>query len=444
MIAIVSFALLGVMALVSDFLRLQKWLVAVVMVLLAALGIYLSLVPAVSETILGMATWTPWAQQMSAILAGMTLLYFLGFHRFYQNERWVTDYTALLLFSIGGIVALFCFADLTLLFIGIEVLSIPVYILAGAHKINKAGNEAAYKYFIFGSFASAFLLLGIAFLFGATGSFVMQDIIAGRDKDPLLWQAGTILIFTALLFKTAAVPFHFWSPDVYEGAPTPVTAYMATILKLGTFAAFAVFYAQVNAYLLPEIQLGLAGVSGLTLLVANLMATVQTNAKRLLAFSSISHSGFMLTGIVSQASMEQLAYYLVVYGIASMTAFKVLNSLPENASNAQYRGLLYQRPQAAVALILSLLSMAGLPPLSGFLAKYNVLAAAVKNDYIVLAIIGVLASMLAIYYYLSIIIQACRKTEPGETVLTETPELSDAIYYGFVTIALIAFLVVPF
>jgi NADH-quinone oxidoreductase subunit N len=252
------------------------------------------------------------------------------------------------------------------------------------------------------------------------------------------------LIFTALLFKTAAVPFHFWSPDVYEGAPTPVTAYMATILKLGTFAAFAVFYNQVNAYLLPEIQLGLAGVAGLTLLVANLMATVQTNAKRLLAFSSISHSGFMLTGIVSQASMEQLAYYLVVYGIASMTAFKVLYSLPENASNSQYRGLLYQRPHAAVALILSLLSMAGLPPLSGFLAKYNVLAAAVKNDYLGLAVIGVLASMLAIYYYLSIIIQVCKKTESSEQVPSQTLEWSDAIFYGFVTIVLIGFLVVPF
>jgi NADH-quinone oxidoreductase subunit N len=349
----------------------------------------------------------------NAILICSAALIFALTVDFYKDEsHHLSDYLAIIVFILCGAMVLTSFASLVMLFLGIEIVSISLYILAGSRKFDTRSNEAGFKYFLMGAFASAILLFGIALLYGASGSFELDKISAYASaqgmSDPM-FLIGSLLAIVALLFKVAAVPFHFWSPDVYEGSPSLITALMATLVKVTFFAAF---YRLMSG--------GLIGIDGYTsdilvvvtaatMIIGNLVALSQTNLKRLLAYSGISHAGYMLLAILSLKtdSSSALFFYGATYVLATIGAFAV--AIPVfNASGKEtidaFDGLGKKKPFLAALLTMSMLSLAGIPPLAGFLGKYYIFSEAIKNGYAVLTVLAVLASIVGVYYYFKVIL----------------------------------------
>jgi NADH-quinone oxidoreductase subunit N len=444
---IIILSLTGVAALVSEFLNLRKMLlpmaiVALLVVLVLSYG-HLGVV----ESVYGMAELNPFSSKFLMVLCGLGILWFWGFRRFFENEKTSTDYFALILFSFAGAACMVSYTNLAMLFLGVEILSIPIYVLAGSHKTDLKGNEASFKYFLLGAFSSCFLLFGIALLYGATGTFDLTQISASTtsltSENRTLLQIGFVLTVAAFAFKVAAAPFHFWAPDVYEGSPVPVTAYMVTVVKVAAFAALLKFFQAFEGAIPQTVAWLIYGICFLTLMFANFVAASQKNVKRLMAYSSISHTGFMLMGIFSQneGAENLLTYYALVYGIASLTAFRVLWYLRNEVADIQdFKGLLHTNQLAAVAVILAMLSMAGIPPLAGFIAKYRVLAAALAAGQAWLVVVGILASLLAIYYYFKIIIVMF---EPSETAPDRPLQLADKVFLYVCCVLLIGLTVWP-
>lgn len=432
MTELIILSLTGVAALVSEFLSLRKMLlpmaiVALFAVMLLSYGHLQSV-----ESVYGMAELNPFSSKFLMVLCGLGILWLWGFRRFFEDEKTTTDYFALALFSFAGAACMVSYTNLAMLFLGVEILSIPIYVLAGSNKTDVKGNEASFKYFLLGAFSSCFLLLGIALLYGATGTFDLGEISAKAanltGENQALLQVGFVLTVAAFAFKVAAAPFHFWAPDVYEGSPTPVTAYMVTVVKVAAFAALLKFFQAFQGAIPQTVAWAVYGLCFLTLMFANFVAASQKNVKRLMAYSSISHTGFMLMGIFCQEKGAEnlLAYYALVYGIASLTAFRVLWYLRNEIADIQdFKGLLHTNQLAAVAVIMAMLSMAGIPPLAGFIAKYRVLAAASAAGQGWLVVVGILASLLAIYYYFKIIIVMF---EPSETAPDRPLHLADKVF----------------
>jgi NADH-quinone oxidoreductase subunit N len=348
---------------------------------------------------------------------------------YFENNTNITDHFALILFSLVGAVFMVSYSNLAMLFLGIEVLSISLYILAGSNFKNIFSNEASFKYFLMGSFATGFLLFGIALIYGVTASFdlniIASSISAGTgDRTPWLY-AGILMLIVGLAFKISAVPFHFWAPDVYEGSPTVVTAFMSTIVKIAAFAAFyrlfSTCFGSVHNEWVDVVQV----IAILTLLVSNITAVYQHSVKRILAYSSVAHAGYLLISLVGMNSISASAilYYVIAYAIASITAFTVLHNVEtedENAVVDSFNGLAKRNPYLAFCMGISLLSLAGIPPLAGFFAKYYIFTVAFQSGYIGLVLVGVLTSLIGIYYYFRIIIAMYLKsTEKG--VIIEVP-----------------------
>lgn len=401
----------------------------------------------VVESVYGMAELNPFSSKFLMVLCGLGILWFWGFRRFFENEKTSTDYFALILFSFAGAACMVSYTNLAMLFLGVEILSIPIYVLAGSHKTDLKGNEASFKYFLLGAFSSCFLLFGIALLYGATGTFDLTQISASTtsltSENRTLLQIGFVLTVAAFAFKVAAAPFHFWAPDVYEGSPVPVTAYMVTVVKVAAFAALLKFFQAFEGAIPQTVAWLIYGICFLTLMFANFVAASQKNVKRLMAYSSISHTGFMLMGIFCQneGAENLLTYYALVYGIASLTAFRVLWYLRNEVADIQdFKGLLHTNQLAAVAVIMAMLSMAGIPPLAGFIAKYRVLAAALAAGQGWLVVVGILASLLAIYYYFKIIIVMF---EPCETAPDRPLQLADKVFLYVCCVLLIGLTVWP-
>lgn len=401
----------------------------------------------VVETVYGMAELNPFSSKFLIVLCGLGILWFWGFRRFFENEKTSTDYFALILFSFAGAACMVSYTNLAMLFLGVEILSIPIYVLAGSNKTDLKGNEASFKYFLLGAFSSCFLLFGIALLYGATGTFDLTQISASTTnltaENRTLLQIGFVLTVAAFAFKVAAAPFHFWAPDVYEGSPVPVTAYMVTVVKVAAFAALLKFFQAFEGAIPQTVAWMVYGICFLTLMFANFVAASQKNVKRLMAYSSISHTGFMLMGIFCQneGAENLLTYYALVYGIASLTAFRVLWYLRNEVADIQdFKGLLHTNQLAAVAVIMAMLSMAGIPPLAGFIAKYRVLAVALAAGQGWLVVVGILASLLAIYYYFKIIIVMF---EPSETAPDRPLQLSDKVFLYVCCVLLIGLTVWP-
>ena len=354
--------------------------------------------------------------KFSVAFSGLSIftaaLIFMMTGSFYKNEQHhFSDYLAILLFILSGALILFSFWNLVMLFLGIEIVSISLYIMAGSQRFDARSNEAGFKYFLMGSFASAILLFGIALLYGASGSFELDKIglYAASNGDNTLFQVGMIMVISALLFKVAAVPFHFWSPDVYEGSPSLVTALMSTLVKVAFFAAF--YRLLVNGLIeAHDYSSGiLIIVAALTMIIGNLIALSQNNFKRLLAYSGISHAGYMLLAILSLKtnSSSALLFYGASYVLATLGAFAVaipVFALRDNENIDAFNGLGKKSPFLAFILTLSMLSLAGIPPLAGFLGKYYIFSEAIKNGYIVLTVIAVLASIVGVYYYFKVIL----------------------------------------
>jgi NADH-quinone oxidoreductase subunit N len=320
------------------------------------------------------------------------------------------EYYALLLFAVFGAMLMGAGGDFLIIFLGLEILSLAQYILAGMRHGVLKSSESAMKYFLLGAFATGFLLYGIALLYGATGTTNLAGIVTavregGLLNNPLV-TIGMGLLIVGFGFKIAAVPFHMWTPDVYEGAPTPVTAFMSTGVKAAAFVALA----RVFLTALGEQQVNWAPVfwlmAVLTMTVGNVVAIAQQNIKRMLAYSSIAHAGYLLIAMTAAgpAGVSGLLYYLLAYALMTLGAFAVVVALEQREERhlliGEYSGLGFRYPLPGVAMALFMFSLSGLPPTAGFMAKFYVFSAAVEQGYLGLAVIGVLNSLISVYYYL--------------------------------------------
>lgn len=322
------------------------------------------------------------------------------------------EYYALLMFSTIGMMLMASGADLLNIFIGLEVMSISIYILTGFKRSKLISNEASLKYFLLGAFATGFLLYGISLIYGTTGTIDLRQIacfIAGKGgvKDPLLLM-GMGLIIVGLGFKVASVPFHAWVPDVYEGAPTAVTAFMSVGPKAAAFAAFMRIFLTAFGSSHYEWQKAIWILAVLTMTVGNIVAISQTNIKRMLAYSSIAHAGYLLVALVAANNLgvSGTLFYLLAYIFMNIGAFAIVIVLSQKGDVGMnindYAGLGFKHPMLAIAMTLFMFSMAGVPPMAGFVGKFYIFSAAIKSGYVGLAIIGVINSVISVYYYLRI------------------------------------------
>jgi NADH-quinone oxidoreductase subunit N len=324
------------------------------------------------------------------------------------------DVYAMMLFSVCGALILTSFTSFFTLFLGIEIMSIPLYVLAGFRKENLESNEAALKYYLMGAFATGIFLFGTALIYGATGSFSLEDIslryilsatFAGLSP---MAKVGIMVVMVGMLFKVAAAPFHFWAPDVYQGSPTRVTAFMATVIKaagiVAFFRLFTICFSAVDDFW----GLPLSIVAGLTVLIGNLSAIMQSSFKRMLAWSSVAHAGYLLLAVLNhkKAGGEALVIYTAGYGFASLIAFGIYRYMRMQTAREDFQmfnGFSAKNPFLAFCMTVSMLSMAGIPATAGFAGKY-LLFSSVFNDYAWLVILALVMSAVSIYYYFRVII----------------------------------------
>ncbi len=376
-------------------------------------------------------------------LLGISLAY--GYLRRMNIER--GEYYALLLFSVTGMLLMAQAADLIVIFLALELLSIPLYVLSAFARPRLESEEAGLKYFLLGAFSTGFVVYGIALVFGATGTTNLAAIVsaaAGAGSGPALsvplLSIGAALILVGFGFKVAAVPFHMWTPDVYQGAPTPVTGFMAVGAKVAGFAALI----RIFVTALPSLELDMLpvlwGLAALTMLVGNLLAISQTNIKRMLAYSSIAHAGYILMALVafgnplvSGDAVASALFYLVTYAITSFGTWAVVIALEKRDPSAgagqaatgleiaDYAGLSRKRPVLAAAMAIFMLSLTGIPPTLGLVGKFYVFRTAIQGGFVGLAVIGVLTSLISAYYYLRVVVTMYMKD--GDPSTTSEPWL---------------------
>ncbi|MEA1976863.1 MAG: NADH-quinone oxidoreductase subunit N [Chloroflexota bacterium] len=321
------------------------------------------------------------------------------------------EYYALLVIATLGMSLMASSADMIMLFLAIETTSIPLYILAGFMKGDDKSTEAGLKYFLFGALTSAVMLYGFSLLYGFSGDtniYRLSEAMRAGAVSPWMIGGMAVLVLVGFSFKISAVPFQFWAPDVYEGAPTPITAFISTASKAAGFAVLLRFMLAVFPAIEAEWVTLVAIIAAVTMTVGNLLALPQTNIKRLLAYSSIAHAGYALIGLVALSSFgtASVIFYLIGYVVTNIAAFAVVILFARSAGSdeiADYAGLSRRSPGLALVLLIALLSLGGMPPLAGFVAKFYIFAAAVESGWIWLAFVGVLNAIIGLYYYLSIL-----------------------------------------
>lgn len=344
-----------------------------------------------------------------------------------REDAELDEFYTLLVSATAGMMLMAHANNLLVLFVGIELMSITFYVMAGFLRTNIRSVEASLKYFLLGAFASGFLVYGMSLIYGATGSLqydVIRDVVAQNATNfPTLFAVGTVLMAVAMSFKIAAFPFHQWAPDVYEGSPTVVTAFMSTAGKAAAFSAFvALFIALMpgTSTLTPKLQLMLAAVSAITMLVGNITAVAQTNIKRMLAYSSIAHAGYLLMGIVSNSAdgYSAITFYVTSYVFMQLGAFIVVGILERGNESLleinDYAGLAKREPMLAFAMAVFMLSLAGIPPFAGFFGKYMLFVAAVESGFTWLTIVAVASSVISAYFYLGLIVKMYFTEPTGE------------------------------
>ena len=346
------------------------------------------------------------------LAAALTILSSIHYVR--QTRIHEGEFYALVLFATVGMIVMAAANDLMVFFLALETMSIAVYVLTGMWRASGRASEASMKYFLMGAFATGFLLYGIALIYGATGSTNLNQIAAYLLDQPSEWPlyliGGGFLLLIGFAFKVGAVPFHFWVPDVYDGAPTPVTGFMSVAVKAAAFAAWARILLYKFSPFESDWAFPLWIITIATMTLGNLLAITQTSVKRMLAYSSIAHAGYLLIPIVVGVEWGGLAllFYLLTYSFMTLGAFAVLTSLSEEdeprESYSDFAGLGFKRPFLALAMSLFMLSLAGFPPLAGFAGKFYVFRSAVLAGHLNLAIIGVLNSLLSVIYYLRVIV----------------------------------------
>jgi NADH-quinone oxidoreductase subunit N len=346
------------------------------------------------------------------------------------------EYYALMLFAVAAMMLMATATDLLVIFLALEVLSLAVYVLTGIRRDNPLATEAAFKYFLLGGFSSAFFLYGIAFTYGVTGSTRLDRIgslIAAQAAAPTpmpLLAVGLLLV--GFSFKVSAVPFHMWTPDAYEGAPPAVTGFMSTGVKAAAFAAFVRVFLAAFEPLRGEWSDLVWIIAAATMIVGAVVGVVQSNVKRMLAYSSIAHAGFLLVALVSANDVGKGAvlFYLLAYAVANLGAFGIISLLDTadwpNDRVRDYAGLWNEHPGLAALMTVFLLSLGGFPPLAGFIAKWYVFSAAVKAGYYWLAIIGVLTSVVSVFFYLRIVIMMYMTPSESPARFPRVPRLAGA------------------
>ena len=359
------------------------------------------------------------------------------------------EYYALILFAVSGMILMAAAGDMVVFFLGLELMSLSFYILAGFARGRMTSNEAALKYFLLGAFSTGFLLYGIALVYGATGSTGLAGFPSrtGGLQQPLLLLAGLALLMIGLMFKAGAVPFHMWVPDVYEGAPTTVSAFMSTGGKAAAFSGFLVIFTPAVLLTQPALRDVIAVVSAISMVAGNIIAVSQTSVKRMLAYSSIAHAGYILTGVVAAnpAGSNGVLFYLMTYTLMNAGAFGVV-SLLENPDGSmltfdECSGLSRRSPLVAGLTAIFMFSLAGVPPFAGFFAKYYVFAGTVEAHFTWLAIVGVLMSVVSAYYYLRLVVLMYFNDQPGGAAVAGRPFGLAAVIIA--AIALIGFGVFP-
>ena len=429
---------LGVFCLIAEIFNLRKLLVPLaVLGLLAILGLTIAEFNTPAAYYNNMIVVNKFSVAFSSLFIILTIFLVALSGEFYKDHPTkISDFIAIKIFLLSGAVAMVSFGNLAMFFLGIEVLSISLYILAASRRLDVKSNEAGMKYFLMGSFASGFILFGICLVYGATGYFDMAEIydLSQGAGLPVWFPIGITLIIIGMLFKIAAAPFHFWAPDVYEGSPSMTTATMSTLAKVVAMATLYKLLSGLTSLSL-KVELLIVIISILSMTVGNIMALRQNNVKRMLAFSGISHAGFMLMTLLSMpTAASTLLYYTSAYALAGIASFAVIIYVTKDKDNEDifnFNGLGKTNPLLAAILTASLLSMAGIPIFSGFFAKFILFMQTIKAGYLVVVIAAVINSIISVGYYFKLILAMYTK---------EASEEKKAVPFVYYAVAVVAIL----
>lgn len=394
----------------------KYWAVAGILIILASNILEFLGYPFFNVDTKGMLRFDSFGLVFNSVAFICTLLLFLlNGKDFEKIGQHVSEYFCLMFFVLCGLSILSSFNTLLLLFLGIEILSIPLYILTGSDKRNLKGNEASLKYFLMGAFSTGLMLMGIALIYGGNslGSFYIDAINLGQGNLSVMLAAGLVLLMVSMAFKVSAAPFHFWGPDAYDGAPSVVTSFMMTIAKVAAFVAFFRLFSTSFGKIQEQWQTLIVIITAATLLIGNVTAVFQISVKRMLAYSSISHAGFMMFALfaLNDLAKEGLLLYAAAYSLATIGIFAVVISLSDYSIEG-FNGLGKKQPLLAFTAVIFLLSLTGIPLTAGFTAKFYVLMAAVKNGHhLWLVIFAVICAAISAIYYFKVI-QAIYFKEP--------------------------------
>lgn len=420
---------LGVLCLIFEIFNLRKGIIPVAIIgLLATLGLTVSEYGTEASYYNNMIVTNNFSITFSSLFIILTVFIVAMSHNFYSHQATkISDFIAIKIFILSGAIAMISFGNLAMYFLGLEILSIGLYVMCASERLSLRSNEAGMKYFLMGAFASGIILFGICLVYGAMGTFDVAEIASlSRSAElPAWFFIGVIMITIGMLFKVAAVPFHFWAPDVYEGAPALTTATMSTLAKVVAMATLYKLLVVLNAEMSSAFEIVIVILSIASMTVGNIMALRQVNVKRMLAFSGISHAGFMLMTLLSLTTAAgTLLYYASAYALSGIAAFAVILYVCRNNENediVNFHGLGKTNPTMAAVLTGSLLSMGGIPIFAGFFGKLFLFDQTIESGHLYLVIIAIINSIISIGYYFKLILAMYAK-EPNEE-RTATPIL---------------------
>lgn len=427
--AIITLSLLGILVLYLGLYKAKNALLPVsILGLLLALGFEAYYWNVDAEPLYsGMVIFDHFSLSFSMLCIALTILILLLSKEYFKAiSNNIAEYYTLILFSLTGAILVCSYHNFAMLFIGLEIMSVALYILAGIRRNDKASNEASLKYFLMGAFSTGFLLFGITLLYGSTGSFdlaaIKQHIIDNPTGISPMFYGGILLLLVGLCFKVGAAPFHFWTPDVYDGSPILITTFMSTVVKIASFAGFLKLFSMVlvplNEFWTPV----LLTVVIITLFIGNVTALMQTSFKRMLAYSSISHAGYMLFAILSIGanSASGILAYSTAYGLASIVAFGGLILVKRQIGTdhfESFNGLGKRNPWLAFSITIAMLSLAGIPLTAGFIGKFMMFSNVMNDYHTVLLILAAINAAVGVYYYLRVVVHMYfMKSEAEETV----------------------------